>query len=583
MNAILTIFQIAGSLGLFLYGMKILSDGLQKATGEKMKSFLQLMTKNRFLSVLTGLLITIIIQSSSATTVMVVSFVNASLINLVQAIGVIMGANIGTTVTGWIVAILGFKMDITALALCSIAVALPLMFSSRTRRREVSEIFLGFGLLFFGLTYLQNSMPDISKSPEILEFLARFDNGSFLSVLSCIIIGTLLTIIVQSSSASMAITITMAYQGWIGVNTAAALCLGQNIGTTVTAYLASIGTSTNAKRAAWAHIMFNVIGSVFALILFKPMLRLINAMTPGDIYTFTGTQLTSSLPTFLAMYHTMFNLVNTIIFFPFIKVFASLIERCIPERSSYADETYHFTYIANSHVDTPELYLLTVKQEIQKMGALTHTMFEEYQNCFGKNSGEIDLESEVKAMKKKEEYADQMQEQLTSFCVKMLQDSQSPTNADTLTSLIRVIDELESITDSIYNLTKITEQRISEGYVFNDEEKKGLSDFIKLVEAFLAFTVDHSDYHLQPDEVSEAIIYENKINEMHKYLSNQIHARMAQPGSNLKLELIMLEIERNLEHIGDYCINIIESYSGLLKHQPKLFKKVAEASAIKTN
>ncbi len=573
MNALLTIFQIAGSLGLFLYGMKILSDGLQKATGDKMKSILQLMTRNRFLSVMTGLLITVIIQSSSATTVMVVSFVNASLINLVQAIGVIMGANIGTTITGWIVALLGFEMDITILALCSIAVALPLMFSSKPKRREVSEIFLGFGLLFFGLTYLQNSMPDISQHTDVLAFLAQFDNGSFLSVIACVVIGTLMTIIVQSSSATMAITITMAFQGWIGVNTAAALCLGQNIGTTITAYLASIGTSTNAKRAAWAHIMFNVIGSVIAIVLFHPMLRFINSITPGDIYTFEGAQLRESLPTFLAMYHTMFNVFNTIIFFPFIKLFASTIERCIPERSSYADETYHFTYIANSHVDTPELYLLTVKQEIQKMGALTHTMFEEYQNCFGKSSDEINLEEEVTAMKKKEDYADQMQEQLTSFCVNMLQDSQTPTNADTLTSLIRVIDELESITDSIYNLTKITEQRITDGYQFNEEEKKDLSEFIKLVESFLSFTVEHSDYHLQPDEIAEAITYENKINEMHKYLSNQIHHRMAQGGSNLKLELLMLEIERNLEHIGDYCINIIESYSGILKHQPKLDRK----------
>lgn len=577
MNAILTIFKIAGSLGLFLYGMKILSDGLQKAAGNKMKNFLQLMTKNRFLSVLTGLLITVIIQSSSATTVMVVSFVNASLINLVQAIGVIIGANIGTTITGWIVAILGFSMDITVLALCSIAIALPLMFSSHTKRREVAEIFLGFGLLFFGLTYLQLSMPDISQHQGVMEFLALFDNGSFLSILVCIILGTLLTIVVQSSSATMAITITMAFQGWIGVNTATALCLGQNIGTTITAYIASIGTSTNAKRAAWAHILFNVVGSLVALILFKPMLRFVNMITPGDIYSFTGTKLQQSLPTFLAMYHTTFNLFNAIIFFPFIKIFASFIEKAIPEHSSYADDTYHFTYIGNSHVDTPELYLLTVKQEIQKMGALTYTMFEEYENCFGKTGDEIDLENEVVSMKKKEDYADQMQEQLTSFCVKLLQDGQIATNAEVLTSLIRVIDELESVTDSIYNLTKITEQRIQDGYDYHAEEKNELLDFIKQVKKFLRFTVEHLDNRLLPDEVNDANMYEAKINEVHSVLSDKIHQRMATGNANLKLELLMLEVERNLEHIGDYCINIIECFNGIQKHMPILDKKKSPA------
>lgn len=575
MHTVLTIFNIAGSLGLFLYGMKILSDGLQKATGDKMKSFLQLMTKNRFLSVITGLLITIIIQSSSATTVMVVSFVNASLLNLVQAIGVIMGANIGTTITGWIVAIFGFKMNITVLALYSIAIALPLMFSSHTKKREISEIFLGFGLLFLGLNYLQTSMPDISKNTEILSILANFNDGSFLSIIICVVLGTLLTIIVQSSSASMAITITMAYQGWIGVNTATALCLGQNIGTTITAYLASIGTSTNAKRAAWAHILFNVAGSIIAIILFQPMVQFVNAITPGDIHSFDAKSLRESLPTFLAMYHTTFNLFNTILFFPFIKVFAKLIEKFIPERSSYADETYHFTYIANTHVDTPELYLLTVRQEIQKMGALTNTMFEEYATFFGKNNDEIDLENEVSSMKKKEMYADQMQEQLTSFCVKLLQDAQTPTNANTLTSMIRIIDELESITDSIYNLTKITEQRIMEGHHFDEEEKEELRKLIDLVNSFLIFTVDHIDNKkLSHAGIVEANLFEYKINELHKTISDKIHTRMTS-GNNLKLELIKLEIGRNLEHVGDYCINIIESYTGVMKHTPVLDKKKA--------
>ena len=265
MSILITLIRITGSVGLFLYGMKILSDGLQKSAGNKLKSFLELMTSNRFMAVFTGLLITVIIQSSSATTVMVVSFVNAGLMNLVQAIGVIMGANIGTTVTGWIVAILGFSMDITVLSLFAIAIALPLMFSKGTKKREISEIFLGFGFLFLGLEFLQSSMPDVSGHTEILQFLARFDNGEPLSLIFCVLVGTVLTCIVQSSSATMALTITMAYQGWIGAWTACALCLGQNIGTCITPIMASFGASKNAKRSAFVHLSFNIIGTLIFL------------------------------------------------------------------------------------------------------------------------------------------------------------------------------------------------------------------------------------------------------------------------------------------------------------------------------
>ena len=244
MDLLISIVKIIGSVGLFLFGMQILSEGLQKSASGRLKRTLEMMTGNRLLSVITGFLITVVIQSSSATTVMVVSFVNAGLMNLFSAIGVILGANIGTTVTGWIVALLGFSVDITILSLFSIAVALPFLFSKKTKGRDFAEIFMGFGLLFIGLEFIQASMPDISSHPEILSFLSRFEDGSVSSILLCVFIGTILTVIVQSSSASMAITITMAYQGWIGVWTASALCLGQNIGTTVTAYLACYNTNT---------------------------------------------------------------------------------------------------------------------------------------------------------------------------------------------------------------------------------------------------------------------------------------------------------------------------------------------------
>ncbi|MDD3904496.1 MAG: Na/Pi symporter, partial [Sphaerochaeta sp.] len=233
MKTIMTLFQIVGSLGLFLYGIKLLSEGLQKSAGDKMKAILKLMTKNRFVSVLTGIIITVLIQSSSATTVMVVSFVNAGLMDLVQAIGVILGANIGTTFTGWMVALLGFKLDISLLALVSIAFAAPMMFSKKNKTREVADVLLGFGLLFLGLNFMQHSMPDLTGNVDALAFLGRFNSDSFLMSITCILLGTAITVVVQSSSAAMAMTLTMAFNGWLGVNASAALILGSNIGTTI--------------------------------------------------------------------------------------------------------------------------------------------------------------------------------------------------------------------------------------------------------------------------------------------------------------------------------------------------------------
>ena len=568
MSILITLIRITGSVGLFLYGMKILSDGLQKSAGNKLKSFLELMTSNRFMAVFTGLLITVIIQSSSATTVMVVSFVNAGLMNLVQAIGVIMGANIGTTVTGWIVAILGFSMDITVLSLFAIAIALPLMFSKGTKKREISEIFLGFGFLFLGLEFLQSSMPDVSGHTEILQFLARFDNGEPLSLIFCVLVGTVLTCIVQSSSATMALTITMAYQGWIGAWTACALCLGQNIGTTITAYIASIGTSTNARRAAMAHIFFNVIGSVIAMIFFTPLMMLVNVLTPGDVFTATGDDLRAMLPAFLAMFHTVFNLINTILFFPFVRKYAAFIEHIVPEKKGYESGSYHFSYIANTMMDTPEIYLLTVGEEVQKMGKLAYSMFSEYSSIYASDE---DIGEYVHDMKEKEEYADQMQEHLINFSVRLLQDAQTPTNASRMNRMIRIIDETESITDSVFNLTKLAESRISNGISYSEDDRKDLADYNELTLSFLSLLTEKLGERLSEEDFRHAQEYEDQMNEVHRNLSDKIHARLSDGVSDVKSELMILEVIRNIEHIGDYLQNIAEaSYRKGKKHSPEL-------------
>ena len=559
MDLVISLIKIIGSVGLFLFGMQILSEGLQKSASGKLKKTLEMMTGNRLLSVLTGFLITVVIQSSSATTVMVVSFVNAGLMNLISAIGVILGANIGTTVTGWLVALLGFSVDITILSLFSIAVALPFLFSKKTKAREYAEIFMGFGLLFIGLEFIQASMPDISSHPEILSFLSQFEDGSVFSILICVLIGTLLTIVVQSSSASMAITITMAYQGWIGVWTASALCLGQNIGTTVTAYIASLGASTNAKRAATAHTLFNVVGSVLVLFLMKPMLNVVDWITRANIFAISEDDMHMVLPTFLATFHTLFNVFNTIVFFPFVGPFASLIEHIIPEKKKDEEEHYQFKYIAG-RAEAPEFYLIALKNEVKKLGLLTKEMFLSWADL--SSSEKVDRVSDrVLELKKSEERADEMQDELTSFSILMLQNSQSPTNADELHKIIRVIDELESITDSIYNLSKLTEDRFGKGIVFTKEERDEISSYRTLTGDYVSFVVDNLDSS-DVDLLNSSRAMEEKMDSEHKRLSNEVQLRLQNNKGDFRTQLLILEVERNLEHIGDYLLNISETLAG---------------------
>jgi phosphate:Na+ symporter len=568
-------FQIVGSLGLFLFGIKLLSEGLQKSAGDKMKAILKLMTKNRLVSIITGILITIIIQSSSATTVMVVSFVNAGLMGLTQAIGVILGANIGTTFTGWMVALLGFKVDITILALVSIAFAAPMMFSKKSSTRDGADVLLGFGILFLGLNFMSHSMPDVTGNVDALAFLATFNSDTLWMNLLCILLGTLVTIIVQSSSAAMAMTLTMAYNGWLGVTAAAALILGSNIGTTITAYLASIGTSTTAKRAAWAHIIFNVVGSVIALVFFHPLLEFVNWITPGNIYKLSGTALSTQLPLFLAMFHSVFNFINTVLFFPFVRQYAAFIKRLVPAKAEYDEGTYHFKYIGGIFIDSPEIYMLAIRDEIKKMANLACTMLTRYRSMF--NNPEATMENDVQAMKKDEEYADQMQEQLSDFCVHLLQDSQTPTNASSLNCLIRVMDELESVTDSCFNLALLSQRRYNQKWVFEAATDKDLRDYQTLVQEFLDYVRDRMDRTLTKAEMQKAIEFEEQINSYRNSLSQMVQERLTEGKADVRTELLILEKIRHLEHIGDYCTNIAEAYHQAVKHTPMLQKRTGKS------
>ena len=364
------LLRLLGSLALFLYGMKIMSEGLQKFAGDSLRKILTAMTTNRVTGVLTGMLITALIQSSSATTVMVVSFVNAGLLTLTQSIGVIMGANIGTTVTAWIISALGFKVDISAFALPLLAVGLPLLFSGKSSRKSVGEFIFGFSFLFMGLEGLKTNAPDLSANPDMLAFVQNYTDMGFFSILLFLLIGAILTMIVQASAATMAITLIMCANGWIDFHLGAALVLGENIGTTVTANLAAITGNTQARRAALAHLMFNVFGVCWVLVLFYPFTAgvswfVTNVMKVADPSVAVSFK--------LAAFHTAFNISNTCIMIWFV----SFIEKtvCALIRTKQEDEEYRLQYITSGMLSTAELSVLQAQKEITLFSERTARFF----------------------------------------------------------------------------------------------------------------------------------------------------------------------------------------------------------------
>ena len=362
-----TALSILGSLGVFLFGMKIMSEGIQKVAGNRLRNILTYMTQNRFAGVLTGFVTTCLVQSSSATTVMVISFVNARLLTLFQAIGVIMGANIGTTITIWMIVLFGYDFDIEAFALPSIAIGLPLIFSKFTKRKNIGEIFLGFGLLFLGLNFLKDSVPDIEGNEAIYNMLSSFAGSGIFSLLIFIAIGIILTIVVQSSSAAMAITVAMAFNGWIDFPTACALVLGENIGTTITAYLASINGNYHAKRAARAHMIFNVFGVVWIILLFKVFVSLIDTIVPGDLNFNQGGADFDVMKYHLAMFHTMFNVINVLILIWFVPQIENIVKKMVKPKENEKEVEYSLEYFSTNIQPTPEIAILEAKKEVLNM------------------------------------------------------------------------------------------------------------------------------------------------------------------------------------------------------------------------
>jgi len=553
MSYVFQVLQILGSLGVFFYGMNRMGEAIQRLAGDRLRASLSYVTRNRFKGIFTGFFITSVIQSSSATTVMVVSFVNAGLLTLTESIGVIMGANLGTTVTIWIISIFGFKVSLSAVAIPVIGLGIPFTFSRKSNWQSIGEVMVGFGLLFMGLGLLKKAVPDIKNNPEVLQFLADYTNMGYGSILLFILVGVLLTVVVQSSSVAGAITLTMAFQGWIDFPIAAAIILGENIGTTITAYLAAMGANTEAKRAARAHLVFNVIGVCWMLIVFYSFIKLVDFIVPGD------PAIADNIPMHLSAFHTLFNLSNIILLVAFVPQIAKLVEKMIKQPKVTGEEKveYKLPYIATAILKTPEMYIFEARKEIVKMAILTYNMFETFLEVFF--TPQSDMGNSVKKLKKQEDLADLMRNELTRFLIRISRDNLTENGSTMVTTLMRVVNELESIADCCYDLILDAQKRYDEHIELHPTANQEIRDFADEVIKFILFNLDNlQTVNLRDADLKIAIDLEIKIDNFRDRLRDSSVNRISESGQ-VKREMLFMDIIKNFERIGDYSLNISEA------------------------
>ncbi len=547
--AILNIlFQLIGSLGLLLYGMKLLSDGIQKSAGDSLHRILNMMTGNRFTAVLTGLGITGIIQSSSATTVMVVSFVNAGLLTLTQAIGVIFGANIGTTVTAWIVSLIGFNFKIALFAIPAFGVGYFLTFFRKLNKEGLGEAIMGFGLLFLGLELLSKAIPNVTA--EQISFITYFSDKGTLGLFAGVFVGLVVTMIIHSSSAATAIILTMAYKGMLTWELAAAMVLGSNIGTTIDAVLAAIGTKLNARRAAAVHVLFNVAGTVLAMIFFKPFLHLVDFITPGE-------PIGGAITTHLAMLHTLFNTINTLIFLPFVNQIAKFVEIIIKPGDHEPPSAYKLTFTTIGIKETSEAYVFRAEREIILMSEVVLSMFSSLETLLENKDGSQILDT-VTYLSQQENYADQMQEELSGFLVKT---SRLPLSEKTLSNvrlMLQIVDDLESMTDNIYGIAMLMKRNSGKKPGFKQEDTDRLKPYIEIVDKFIQFVHTNLNKPLSKEQLELAHHMEDQIDQFRSNLKKIARKRL-EDGANVKSELLYIDIVRNIEKIGDHAFSISNS------------------------
>lgn len=546
---ILTIFEILGSLGVFLFGMKVMSEGIQKVSGDRLRGLMRTMTSNRFAGITTGVLITSLVQSSSATTVMIVSFVNAQLITLTESIGLIMGANLGTTTTFWIVSFLGFKFSLTSVALPIVGIGLPLIFVKNAKVRNTGEIFIGFGLLFLGLLFLKQAVPDIRSNPEILSFLQNYTDRGLISLLFFFAAGTILTVVVQSSSVAGAITLTLAYKGWIDFPSAAAIIIGENVGTTITANLAAIGTSLPARQAARAHFLFNMVGVVWMLVLFNPFVNLIDSILPGEVSDPT------TIPIHMALFHTLFNFCNICLVVGFVPQFSRLVQHLVREKGTPSGDAERPAHLTGLIPDTGELNLAEAEMEVRKMAALTETMFRGFIELF--ENPDKDLGDKVRELKELENQSDKLAIKLTNDLLLCTTGNMSEKSLAEVGALLQSIAEFEDICDCCYRLVLSARRDYRKRYSIPAEARSEILSMGKAVIQFIQFYQNALKQTITAADMEVAYQLEDMIDRSRKELRKTSIRRM-QDGTQVKGEVLFIDVINNIEKIGNHSLNILQ-------------------------
>ena len=589
------LLKLIGAMGLFLYGMKIMSEGLQKMAGEKLRNVLSAMTKNRFMGVFTGFLLTAIIQSSTATTVMVVSFVNAGLLLLAQAISVIMGANIGTTFTAWIISFFGFKFDISIIALPLIGLSLPLIFSSKSKRKSLGEFVVGFALLFMGLAFLKDSVPNLQSNPDMLAFLQRYTEMGYGSILLFFLIGAIVTIIVQSSSATIAITLVMCSQGWISYEIACAMVLGENLGTTITANVAAIPANASAKRAAFAHLLFNTFGVVWMLIVFYPFVGMvastITKIGPGNPYVLkeflntldpdtiklisSNVDLTDShlidlrnqmqslqlaVSYSLSFYHTSYNVINVLIMVWFVKYYVIICNKLIKNKNT--DEEFQLKFISSSMLSTGELSIMEAKSELIVFAERSHRMMQMVKEL-NVTENESDYLKIFERIEKYEDISDRLELEIANYLNKVAESHLSSKTKEEIRDLLRANTEIESVSDAFYNMSKAIKRRNTAKSKFTDEMNENIDSMLNLCNR----AMDRMILILKMKETKETDIdltynLESEINHFRNILKSKNIEDVNAHKYHYQDGVFYMDFISECERLGDYIVNVVEAVCG---------------------
>ena len=573
------LLKLIGSLALFLYGMKLMSESLQKLAGNKMRQILTAMTANRFTGVLTGVFITALIQSSSATTVMVVSFVNAGLLDLVGSIGVILGANGGTTITSWLVAGLGLgKFSMSDLALPIIGCTLPLLFSQKRSRKNWGEMFVGFGLLFLALRFLQEAMPtNLQDYPGVGDFIQNISNLGFRSWMIFLLIGAVLTTIFQSSSATVALTLVICAKGWIGYEDAAAMIMGENIGTTITANLAAAVANVQAKRAALAHFTINVFGVIWLFFIFNPFLHFIGDLSVtlhlshyNPIYsdpellnsTFNPeerasvlTSIHAAMPLVLSLFNTLAKGINVLMLIWFTKILAKIVSRILPLKPG--DDSFTLKHIKIGLLSTPDASLFQAKQEITLYAQNTFSMFKRMLQAF--EMSKSDYEKEFDKLQLMEDESDQVEVDIADYLTKVSESRLTTENSQRVRAMFKIVSEIESVADSILNVAKAIMRRNNQGVVFPETLHTKLFHMFSLVENSIEMMCHNLTLEYKDVNPKKAYEIEQAINNYRTLLQQEHLIAIEEKNYDYSIGILYTDIFAECEKIGDYTINVTEA------------------------